>query len=888
MKRHFLAATLVGFAALPLFAAMTVEPDAVSATVTPSATTAWIGRWRTNDQSFGTSRAVLPDDDHNGVVRWQATPAIPDHSLWAVVDVAAGTVQGIRGDGRAVSPAPVPVRLLRDTQGAYSWIEFPFLTKTLMCMWVRPGVGTWWMPMFDNLYKDVDPRIGRAMSSVREMNPYPGSPAAPDGLREGDLLVGIQLEAEGGEIFFGGLVDERLAAATTEPARLAMITTGRGIEYARTSIAFLRTGSTEDTVTLRFTTADDTALAGVHYKPVSGTLRFDPGVVSQQVWIEMIDDLTYSGEVAYRFEVLDVSAGTRLETPSVTRCVIVNDDPVPVLTIGSAEEAEGGEGGHVVQVPVTLTGATRATATLDWRWVQSTASNPQPSGTGRLVFAPGETSKSIPVPYDGNTIPNANLHFTVSAVKVTNATATNGSLVIMDDDSLGITPMPITVPESAGSAMIPVALSAPHSSSIQAAWKIEYQSAGAADIGPAESGTVTFAPGETLKHVSVPIIQDDTVENQETFRLVLVNATAGTQVRSESAVITIDDDFTPEVFVSLVSPPIESMNFIFGVAVDRQKVTRRISLRARTVDGTARAGSDFDAHDEIFQVGGNLDYALIAVGTWNNGVPEPLETFALEIVDPLDPNVVHATEWVTIEDDDLPPPPVPSLRVEDVSVHEGVDDVAAFEITLSEPVPSLVTFRAETAPGTAASAIDFMPLSETISIPAGATRAVVNVPIVDDTDNEVVETFELVLSQSSGAAVARASGRARIVDDDGAANRPAVTAANIAVPEGRGPASFELRLPSPHTTRIAVEWWTEERTASGGDDFMEGQGTVVFEPGEVTKTIQVPLVNDTVVEDNETFVLALASADAAVGAEPVCTITNDDDAPKGRRRSARH
>ncbi len=69
--------------------------------------------------------------------------------------------------------------------------------------------------------------------------------------------------------------------------------------------------------------------------------------------------------------------------------------------------------------------------------------------------------------------------------------------------------------------------------------------------------------------------------------------------------------------------------------------------------------------------------------------------------------------------------------------------------------------------------------------------------------------------------------------------------------------------------------------ASSRCDYLTSLGTLTFAPGETTKTISVPLVNDVYVEGNETFTLTLTSAIGATLSTPLTatlTITDNDSA----------
>jgi hypothetical protein len=72
----------------------------------------------------------------------------------------------------------------------------------------------------------------------------------------------------------------------------------------------------------------------------------------------------------------------------------------------------------------------------------------------------------------------------------------------------------------------------------------------------ATSGSVTFAPGEQSKTISIPITADTVSEPNEHFTVVLSNAAGATITRATGTATIVDDDTAPAPPVaSLVTPP---------------------------------------------------------------------------------------------------------------------------------------------------------------------------------------------------------------------------------------------------------------------------------------------------------------------------------------------
>lgn len=74
-------------------------------------------------------------------------------------------------------------------------------------------------------------------------------------------------------------------------------------------------------------------------------------------------------------------------------------------------------------------------------------------------------------------------------------------------------------------------------------------------------------------------------------------------------------------------------------------------------------------------------------------------------------------------------------------------------------------------------------------------------------------------------------------------------------------AVFTVRLNAPSTLPVTVSYITQDGSADSETDYVFTSGEVVFEPGEVFKEIPVVLINDTLVEDDESFSLRVTAID---------------------------
>lgn len=99
-----------------------------------------------------------------------------------------------------------------------------------------------------------------------------------------------------------------------------------------------------------------------------------------------------------------------------------------------------------------------------------------------------------------------------------------------------------------------------------------------------------------------------------------------------------------------------------------------------------------------------------------------------------------------------------------------------------------------------------------------------------------------------------------------------------------GPASqfiFTVSLSSASSETITVEFASADGTATAGSDYVAAAGTVIFAPGETSKVITLPSINDVEVESTETVLVHLSNPSANVtiaDGQGVGTIIDDDAA----------
>ncbi len=90
-------------------------------------------------------------------------------------------------------------------------------------------------------------------------------------------------------------------------------------------------------------------------------------------------------------------------------------------------------------------------------------------------------------------------------------------------------------------------------------------------------------------------------------------------------------------------------------------------------------------------------------------------------------------------------------------------------------------------------------------------------------------------------------------------------------------ASYTVTLSNASSQTISVNYATSNGTATAGSDYTATIGTLTFAPGVTTQVLNIPILNDSLNEADETFTLALSSpTNAILGAVTIATTTITD------------
>ena len=202
----------------------------------------------------------------------------------------------------------------------------------------------------------------------------------------------------------------------------------------------------------------------------------------------------------------------------------------------------------------------------------------------------------------------------------------------------------------------------------------------------------------------------------------------------------------------------------------------------------------------------------------------------------------------------------PSISVREVAVGEGNSGTtqATFVVALSGPASQPVSFSFATANGTATAGSDYVATSGgPVTFAVGEVEKPIVVLVNGDTVDETQETFFLDISNVQNATVSSSRGNGFINDDDG----PTISINDVSITEGNSgtkAATFTLTLSGSSVESIAIRAVTSPGTATASTDYTSVNTVVIFNPGTVTRTLDVTIAGDTNAESNETFSVNLS------------------------------
>jgi hypothetical protein len=203
---------------------------------------------------------------------------------------------------------------------------------------------------------------------------------------------------------------------------------------------------------------------------------------------------------------------------------------------------------------------------------------------------------------------------------------------------------------------------------------------------------------------------------------------------------------------------------------------------------------------------------------------------------------------------------------------------ATITVTLDAPVNATTSVDYATSDGTAQAGSDYTSTSGTLTFDPDQTVGTISVPVIDDGLVEGDETLMVSLSSPVGLDLGSlTSATVTIVDDD---SLPEVQfdSASYDVLENGVSAILTVTLSQSSPVTTTIDYATSDGTAQAGSDYTSTSGTLTFDPDQTVGTISVPVIDDGLVEGDETLMVSLSSpVGLDLGSLTSATLTILDD-----------
>ena len=656
-----------------------------------------------------------------------------------------------------------------------------------------------------------------------------------------------------------------------------------------------RTGDLSTPGTVTYATENGTASATSNdYTAASGTLNFAVGVAKQFITVNTLTDAVIEPNENFTVRLSAATGGT-LSNSSVQ--AVVNDMQQSNWSVTPVTTDVSEQAGKAV-FTVTRTGDSAA-AGIDIFTSGGSAlagSDYTKVDVTRLSFAAGQMSQTFEVLINNDTELEAveTLQVAINNPSAGNMVQSTATVNIIDNDqSIWSIASNGDVSEAAGKAYFTVS----RVGSTSSAASVTFNTSGGTATGAALAGaggdylskteTISFAAGEISKVVEVIIEQDTIQETNETISAAIALPSGGGTLAVASATLSIlDDDQSVWSIAADQKNVVESATSI-SYTITRTGATGAANILFSADAGTATAGSDYTAitNQTVSFAAGQMSKTVV-VTLIDDVLKELNETVVASIsAVPASGGTVNAnaaSATVTLLEDDQ--------SIFSMSAAAEVSETAGYIIyNVSRTGSSqATTVGFMTAGGSAIAGsvlVDGVDYKTTqlidgnaLVFATGEMEKTVKVQIQNDLIPQGTRTVSAMLTQAgTGSALsADTAVTTSIIDDD--TTVWAIGTATSSVDEGAGSMTFTITRQGKSDAQ-SITFATVGGTATANSDYVLAAPQVIsFGAGEMSKTVSVALIDDTLLEPVKSLAAVISSpTDGLITQSSVTVNITDND-----------
>ncbi|WP_293340722.1 Calx-beta domain-containing protein [Microcoleus sp. CAWBG58] len=670
------------------------------------------------------------------------------------------------------------------------------------------------------------------------------------------------------------------------------------------AVTVTRTGGSEGAVSATVNLTNGTATAPGDYNNTAIPVNFAAGdTAPKTITVPIVNDTLAESTETVNLTLANPTGGATIGTQGTATLSIIDNDTLPAtstLQFSAPTFRVREDGVPIAAVTVTRTGSSTAAVSASLNLTNGTATAPADYNNAAIPvnFAAGDsTPKVVNIP-----IVNDTLVESTETINLTLANPTGGAAIgtqgtarldIADNDSSLQFSAPTFSTNENGTpiAAVTVTRTGVASGAVSATVSLADGTATAPGDYANTPIAVNFAAGDSApKVVNIPIVNDTLAESTENIRLTLGsptgNATIGTQ--STATFDIIDNDTVPASTLQFSAPTFsvnEDGTTVAAVTVTRTgSATAAVSATVNLTNGTATAPGDYTGTPiPVNFAAGDSTPKVITVPIVNDTLVEGTETVNLTLANPTGGATIgtQGTASLSIIDNDSLPASTLQFSAPTFSVNEDGTTVAAVTVTRTGSTTAAVSATVNLANGSATAPADYANTAIPVNFAAGdSAPKVITVPIVNDTLVEGTETVNLTLANPTGGATIGTQGTAslNILDNDSSLQ---FSGSSFSVNEDGTPiTTVTVTRTGSSAGAVSGTVSLADGTATAPGDYANTPIAVNFAAGDTTpKTVNIPIVNDTLVEGNETVRLTLGSptGNTTIGTQNTATVNIVDN-----------
>jgi len=395
---------------------------------------------------------------------------------------------------------------------------------------------------------------------------------------------------------------------------------------------------------------------------------------------------------------------------------------------------------------------------------------------------------------------------------------------------------------------------------------------------------VSFPPGEVLREIFVPVLDDSNITAGLTVNMAISNPTPpagmGLQPNAVLTILNVDSALAFSSAHYTVAKNVPS--HLAHVDITRVGGTNGTCTASftTTTNGTAIDGTDYRSTNALVTFNPGDRTRTVGISIISNTIPEGIRTVTLALTNSSGAFLQSPTNAVLSIFDNVFSPGFFFIDTNVDYVYSEGDANAYLTVLRTNGSSGSVTLHFRTVAGTAAPGVNYVDTDGHVTFPDTISSEQIAIPLMENSLVQGTVQFSVYLyGPDGGSALTDPTNATVSIKDDefGAAFLSITNFCSESITNAATATVFVQRIGDTNVT-FSVDFGTTNGTAQAGINFSNTVGTLTFTNGEVLKSILVPLIYDPMVTGDLSFTMGLSNPTAGglVTAPAITTVVIHD------------